>query len=246
MTDLPRTPAAEELFHLIFRHQRIPTYVGHGQRCTGCDHLNGETDGPNSPRHTQHLVDLILAAEWVDREQYRDQLKRVAVLETWKDEAMEVMTGLEELGKALDLPLGSRITGTLAMETVARLTAEVERLTRSVGAFSSARDAAKKGWQDAKDKVARVEALRDAEIADVIERRIRSARGDVRCLDCNIRYEERSEYGCHTMGHIHDFDQGDLAAAEEIERSNPVEYVTLSVADLSAALADPERDEEPA
>ena len=37
--------------------------------------------------------------------------------------------------------------------------AEVERLTKSVGAFSAARDAAKRGWQVAKDKVARVEAL---------------------------------------------------------------------------------------
>ena len=36
---------------------------------------------------------------------------------------------------------------------------EVERLTKSVGAFSAARDAAKKGWQEANDKVARVEAL---------------------------------------------------------------------------------------
>lgn len=37
--------------------------------------------------------------------------------------------------------------------------AEVERLTKSVGAFSAARDAAKRGWQEAKDKVARAEAL---------------------------------------------------------------------------------------
>ena len=37
--------------------------------------------------------------------------------------------------------------------------AEVERLTKSVGAFSAARDAAKKGWQESNDKVARVQAL---------------------------------------------------------------------------------------
>ena len=37
---------------------------------------------------------------------------------------------------------------------------EVERLTKSVGAFSSARDAAKRGWQEANSKVARVEAVR--------------------------------------------------------------------------------------
>ena len=37
--------------------------------------------------------------------------------------------------------------------------AEVERLTKSVGAFSTARDRAKAGWERANDKVARVEAL---------------------------------------------------------------------------------------
>lgn len=216
MTDLPRTPAAEELFHLIFRHQRVPTYVGHGQRCTGCDHLKGETDGPNSPRHTQHLVDVIIAAGWVDQEQYRDQLKLVAVLETWKDEALEVMSGLEDLGKALDLPLGSSITGTLAAQTV-------ERLKKSVGSLS---------------------AMLEAELAAEIESRVRDARGDVRCLDCNVRYGERQEYSCIDLGQVHTYSKGDLVGAEEIERSRSVEYVTLPVADLRAALAGPEGDEE--
>lgn len=36
---------------------------------------------------------------------------------------------------------------------------EIDRLTETVGAFSAARDAAKKGWQEAKDRNERVEAL---------------------------------------------------------------------------------------
>lgn len=99
------------------------------------------------------------------------------------------------------------------------------------------------------DAIARVRALIEAEVADEIESRVRAARGDVRCLDCNMRYEERQEYGCHVPGHGHDFDEGDFAGAEEIERSRPVEYVTLSVADLRAALDEQTRiangDDEP-
>jgi hypothetical protein len=58
--------AREELALLLVRHQRIPIYNGTaGQRCTGCDSLHGETDGPNSPRHGEHLADLILASDWL-------------------------------------------------------------------------------------------------------------------------------------------------------------------------------------
>lgn len=169
MTDLPRTPAAEELFHLIFRHQRIPTYIGLGQRCTGCDHLNGETDGPNSPRQAQHLVDLIIAAGWVDREQYRDQVKRVAVLETWKAEAMEVMSGLEDLGKALELPFGESITGTVAAERVARLKEALEALGRERNTWA-------RQMADLRDEMetAAERARQDADNANETERLLRA------------------------------------------------------------------------
>lgn len=113
---------------------------------------------------------------------------------------------------------------------------DVERLTTiGMNNCDSALD-----WKDraeaAEAKIARIEALRDAEIADQIERRVRAARGDVRCLDCNLRYAERQEYGCHESGRGHSYDEGDLVAAEQIARS--VEHVTLSVADLNAALAE--------
>lgn len=65
----------------------------------------------------------------------RDELSR------WKAEALPVLDGLQELGKALGLPLGSRITGQEAL-------AAVERLTRE-------RD-------EARAEVKRVEALRRA------------------------------------------------------------------------------------
>ena len=48
-----------------------------------------------------------------------DLLAEVAQLTRWKSEAMAVMGGLEELGRALNLPLGARITATSAAENVA-------------------------------------------------------------------------------------------------------------------------------
>ena len=81
-----------------------------------------------------------------------------------------------------------------------------------------------------------IRALLTSEIADEIESRVRAARGDVRCFVCNLRYEERQEYGCQESGRGHSYDDSDLAAAEEIERAGTVEHITLSVADLRAAL----------
>ena len=45
-------------------------------------------------------------------------------LRLWKDEALRVLDGLQELGRALVLPLGERITGPAAVAAVERLTAE--------------------------------------------------------------------------------------------------------------------------
>lgn len=39
-------------------------------------------------------------------------------LQRWKDEAMPVMDGLQELGRALDIPLGHSITGPDALAAV--------------------------------------------------------------------------------------------------------------------------------
>lgn len=50
-----------------------------------------------------------------------DQLTR------WKAEALTVMGGLQELGKALGLPLGVQITGPAALEAVNQLKAERDR-----------------------------------------------------------------------------------------------------------------------
>lgn len=52
---------------------------------------------------------------------------QVESLERWKAEALEVISGLQELGRALGLPLGVQITGPAAL-------AEVERLTRVIDA----------------------------------------------------------------------------------------------------------------
>lgn len=48
---------------VLLAHQRIPLFDDRGgQRCTGCDNLHGEPDGPNSPRHVAHLAARIAEA----------------------------------------------------------------------------------------------------------------------------------------------------------------------------------------
>lgn len=45
----------------------------------------------------------------------------IANLTRWKEEALQVISGLQKLGRALDLPLGVEITGSQALEAVSRL-----------------------------------------------------------------------------------------------------------------------------
>ena len=69
-------------------------------------------------------------AEFIEhaREDVPWLVDQVESLERWKVEALEVMSGLRELGKALGLGLGVQITGPAALAEVARLTAERDAL----------------------------------------------------------------------------------------------------------------------
>jgi hypothetical protein len=86
-----------------------------------------------------------------------------------------------------------------------------------------------------------IRALVDAELTDDVASNIRSARANVRCLDCRIRYDERDQYPCGEPGHGHGdgFTDEMLAEAEAEGRDEPIEYVTLSVADLTKLLPAP-------
>jgi hypothetical protein len=65
MPDPTDTETHEALTTLLVAHQRIPLFRGSvGQRCTGCDSLYGEPDGPNSPRHAAHLAAVLTAHGW--------------------------------------------------------------------------------------------------------------------------------------------------------------------------------------
>ena len=67
---------------------------------------------------------------------------QVESLERWKFEAIEVMSGLRELGKALGLRPGVQITGPAALAEVARLTAERDALAAKVARVEALADAA--------------------------------------------------------------------------------------------------------
>lgn len=52
----------EQATQALVTHSRIPKYDGNGQTCAGCNHLDGEPDGPNSPRHMAHVARAVLEA----------------------------------------------------------------------------------------------------------------------------------------------------------------------------------------
>lgn len=62
----------------------------------------------------------------------RDLLAEVERLTRWKREALPVFEGLESLGRALDIPLGKRITGAEALAAVERLTVGRDALAAKV------------------------------------------------------------------------------------------------------------------
>lgn len=53
-------------------------------------------------------------------------MSEVEQLRRWKAEASEVILGLQDLGRALGIPLGERITGPVATEAAKRLTARAD------------------------------------------------------------------------------------------------------------------------
>lgn len=66
----------------------------------------------------------------------------IAALTRWKDEALPVIDGLQELGRALDLPLGVRITGPAALEAVRKLIERAENAEALAESVSTEADAA--------------------------------------------------------------------------------------------------------
>ena len=78
----------EVLAAVNVQHQRIPMFDGYGgQRCVGCDSLRGESDGPNSPRHAEHVAVEQAAAvrSWL-ADRLADEGLREAVARRLRDE----------------------------------------------------------------------------------------------------------------------------------------------------------------
>lgn len=66
-----------------------------------------------------------------------DLLAEVDRLARWKAEATEVMLGLQDLGRALNLPLGERVTGPAALAEIDRLRAQLMNVERYVERVSA-------------------------------------------------------------------------------------------------------------
>lgn len=70
-------------------------------------------------------VDIVMA-------KLRDHKRRAESAEQWKTEALPVIDGLQELGAALGIPLGKRITGPDALAAVKALTERAEAAEATV------------------------------------------------------------------------------------------------------------------
>ena len=62
----------------------------------------------------------------------KNRLAEVRLLARWKNEALPVIAGLQELGAALGIPLGKHITGPDALEAVKALTARAEAAEQTI------------------------------------------------------------------------------------------------------------------
>ena len=100
--------------------------------------INPDLDGDPIQPEVWADVEFIAAA----REDVPWLVSEVERLERWKAEALEVISGLQELGKALGLRPGVQITGPAALAEVARLTAERDALRAVVARVEALADAA--------------------------------------------------------------------------------------------------------
>ena len=92
-----------------------------------------------SPRKVEAIASLVKSSTALVQIERDDARARAEVAEAeverlarWKAEALPVITGLQELGAALGIPLGKRITGPDALEAVKALTARAEAAEQAV------------------------------------------------------------------------------------------------------------------
>jgi hypothetical protein len=126
-------------------------------------------DSPD-PRHRIAACYACIAAApmvvAVADEEHAALVAEVERLRWWKREASEVILGLQGLGKALDLPLGERITGEAAADAASALVARAEvaeaeraRLRQDRDEWKQSTIAANRRFEAAEAKVAKIEAL---------------------------------------------------------------------------------------
>jgi predicted transcriptional regulator len=85
-----------------------------------------------------------------DQTEREDELAR---LRQWKAEATEVILGLQDVGKALKIRPGERITGTVAAETARRLTTRAESAEARVRELEAALQQSRDDHQGAVEKL---------------------------------------------------------------------------------------------
>lgn len=102
--------AVEKAAKVLAEHWRAETAAARRWECT-CGEPIERTDEAHQAHVAQALADAGLLTDTAEVKQLR----------RWKAEALPVLTGLQELGKALNLPLGEQITGESALWAVRKL-----------------------------------------------------------------------------------------------------------------------------
>lgn len=126
--------AADWLAELLAENERLTTAV---QQCA--DTLaHHECEAAEIQRLTDELDRLRLSDDYMPEgvdivmAKLCDHKRRAEEAEQWKAEALPVINGLQELGAALGIPLGKRITGPDALAAVKALTERAEAAERAI------------------------------------------------------------------------------------------------------------------
>jgi hypothetical protein len=137
---------------------------------SGCD-WRGTVDVPLIEflaAHRAHVAAALVAAGWRSAEEIAEIEAERDRLRAWKREALPLFDGLQDLGRALDLPLGVLITGPVAIKAAEQIGAEArgwqrdaaEHATRATAA-AYALNVVRRERDQLREAIAQSEAERD-------------------------------------------------------------------------------------
>lgn len=84
--------------------------------------------------YSDEIIRMAVKRAFVEGAEWHAGFGDVVALTRWKEQALMVMSGLQDLGEALDVPLGHHITGAESIERARALVAERDALKERIDA----------------------------------------------------------------------------------------------------------------